>query len=82
MADAEVVVVAAEGSGTAAEGSGMVVVMDDLLLLVVRPGITRRVLKTTDHNEEDKDTKGQHSDQDLKQYKYQEVEQPNDGSCT
>ena len=46
-----------------------VAVMNDLLLLVVRPGITRRVLKTTDHNEEDKDTIGQHSDQDLKQYK-------------
>ena len=45
------------------------IVMNDLLLLVVRPGITRRVLKMTDHNEEDKDTKGQHSDQDLKQYK-------------
>ena len=43
-------------------------VMNDLLLLVVRPGITRRVLKMMDHNEEDKDTKGQHSDQDLKQY--------------
>ena len=31
-------------------------VMNDLLLLVVRPGITRRVLKMTDLNEEDKDT--------------------------
>ena len=33
-----------------------------------------------DPNEEDKDTQGQHSDHDLKQYK--DVEQPNDGSCT
>ena len=57
-------------------------VMNDLLLLVVRPGITRRVLKTTDLNEEDKDTEGQHSDQDLKQYKDKDVEQPTDGSCT
>ena len=56
--------------------------MNDSLLLVVGPGITRRVLKTTDPNEEDKDTEGQHSDQDLKQYKDQDVEQPNDGSCT
>ena len=53
--------------------------MNDLLLLVVRPGITRRVLKMTDLNEEDKDTVGQHSDQDLKD---KDVEQPNDGSCT
>ena len=58
------------------------IVMNDLLLLVVRPRITRRVLKTTDLNEEDKDTEGQHSDQDLKQYKDKDVEQPNDGSCT
>ena len=36
----------------------------------------------TDPNEEDKDTKGQHNDQDLKQYKDHDVEQPNDGSCT
>ena len=57
-------------------------VMNDLLLLVVRPGITRRVLKTTDLNEEDKDTEGQYSDQDLKQYKDKDVEQPNNGSCT
>ena len=57
-------------------------VMNDLLLLVVRPGIRRRVLKKMDLNEEDKDTKGQHSDQDLKQYKDKDVEQPNDGSCT
>ena len=57
-------------------------VMNDLLLLVVRPGITRRVLKTTDLNEEDKDTEGQYSDQDLKQYKDKDVEQPNGGSCT
>ena len=28
-------------------------VMNDLLLLVVRPGITRRVLRMMDHNEED-----------------------------
>ena len=55
--------------------------MNDLQLLVVRPGITRRVLKTTDLNEEDKDTEGQHSDQDLKQYKDKDVEQPNGGSC-
>ena len=33
-------------------------------------------------NEEYKDTKGQHSDQDLKQYKDEDVEQPNDGSYT
>ena len=58
------------------------IVMNDLLLLVVRSGITRRVLKTTDLNEEDKDTEGQHHDQDLKQYKDKDVEQPNDGSCT
>ena len=56
--------------------------MNDVLLLVVRPGIMRRVLKTTDLNEEDKGTEGQHSDQDLKQYKDEDVEQPNDGSCT
>ena len=56
--------------------------MNDLLLLVVRPGNTRRVLKMTDLNEEDKDTEGQHSDQDLKQYKDKDVEQPNGGSCT
>ena len=36
----------------------------------------------TDLVEESKDTKGQHSDQDLKQYKDKDVEQPNDGSCT
>ena len=30
----------------------------------------------TDPDEEDKDTKGQHSDQDLKQYKDEDVEQP------
>ena len=57
-------------------------VMNDLLLLVVRPRVMRRVLKTTDLNEEDKDTEGQHSDQDLRQYKDKDVEQPNDGSCT
>ena len=60
----------------------MVHVMNDSLLLVAGPGFTRRVLKTTDPNEEDKDTKGQHSDQDLKQYKDEDVEQPKDGSCT
>ena len=43
--------------------------MSDSLLLVVRPGITRRVLKMMDHYEEGKGTKGQHSDQDHKQYK-------------
>ena len=35
-----------------------------------------------DPEEEDKDTEGQHRDQDLKQYKDEDVEQPNDGSCT
>ena len=57
-------------------------VMNDSLLLVAGPGFTRRVLKMTDPNEENKDKNGQHSDQDLKQYKDQDVEQPNDGSCT
>ena len=40
-------------------------------------GFTRRVLKTTDHNEECKNTKGQYYDQDLQHYE-QEVEQIND----
>ena len=61
---------------------GMPLVMNDSLLLVAGPGIARRVLKMTDPNEENKDTEGQHSDADLKQYKDQDVEQPNDGSCT
>ena len=56
--------------------------MNDSLLLVAGPVIMRRVLKTTDPDKEDKDTKGQHSDQDLKQYKDEDEEQPNDGSCT
>ena len=60
----------------------MLTVMNDSLLLVVGPGIMRRVLKMMDPNEEDKNTKGQYSDQDLKQYKDKDVEQPNDGSCT
>ena len=77
---AELLVVASVGRYTASCAEA--VVMNDLLLLVVRPGITRRVLKTTDLNEEDKDTEGQHSDQDLKQYEDKDVEQPNDGSCT
>ena len=55
--------------------------MNDSLLLVVGPGFTRIVLKTADQLEENKDTKGQDYDQDLKQYK-DDVEQPNDGSCT
>ena len=56
--------------------------LNDSLLLGAGPRNTRTVLKTMDPNEEDKDTKGQHSDQDLKQYKDKDVEQPNDGSCT
>ena len=56
--------------------------MNDSLLIVAGPGITQRVLKTMDPKEEDKGTKGQCSDQDLKQYKDQDVEQPNDWSCT
>ena len=39
-------------------------------------GITRRVLKTMDHDEEGLNTKGQYYEQDLKHYE-QEVEQIN-----
>ena len=39
-------------------------------------GITRRVLKTMDHDEEGLNTEGQYYDQDLKHYE-QEVEQIN-----
>ena len=56
-------------------------VMKDSLLLVAGPGFTRIVLKMTDQLEESKNTTGQDYDQDLKQYK-DDVEQPNDGSCT
>ena len=52
------------------------VVVNDSLLLVVGPGFTRRVQKTTDHREEFKDTKGQYYDQDLKHYD-KELEQIN-----
>ena len=52
--------------------------MIDLLLPSSRSqGFTRRVLKTTDHREKCKNTKGQGYDQDLKQYEL-EVEQIND----
>ena len=54
--------------------------MNDSLL--PSSGPLNHLEKMTDPEEEDKDTKGQHSDQDLKQYKDEDVEQPNDGSCT
>ena len=50
--------------------------MNDSLLLVESPWVTRRVLKTTDHREEFKNTEGQNYDQDLKYYD-KEVEQIN-----